>query len=429
MNTLPELLHNTVVRFGKQTAIIEPSEDAAISTLSYEELQQRVHSFAGHLQKLQVKKGDKLMIWSASRANWLIAYLGALLTGMSVVPLDVNSREDFLQRIAVTTEVKFLVTTQKQYNSLQEKSIPLIDIDSLPVGTLNIVELPPISADELAQIVFTSGTTGQPKGVMLSHKNIVSNAIAAVEVVTIRSNDRALSTCVVLVPQALQLMLSGIQREVRRTHREKQWQFLHRLAIYLPFGARRLLFRAVQQRFGSHFRFFVSGGAYLSPELAQQWEEMGFRVLQGYGATECAPIVSATPYHDHHLASIGKPLPGIEVKIAEDKEILVHGPNVSTGYWKNPEATNAVFHDGWYYTGDLGYFDDRGNLYLKGRKKNLIVLANGMNVYPEDVENVLHSSGAPTDQRFQRLARERFSTHPYAEGETSRSDRYLANNT
>src|SRR5258708_28774260 len=193
MNTLPELLHNTVVRFGKQTAIIEPSEDAAISTLSYEELQQRVHSFAGHLQKLQVKKGDKLMIWSASRANWLIAYLGALLTGMSVVPLDVNSREDFLQRIAVTTEVKFLVTTQKQYNSLQEKSIPLIDIDSLPVGTLNIVELPPISADELAQIVFTSGTTGQPKGVMLSHKNIVSNAIAAVEVVTIRSNDRALS--------------------------------------------------------------------------------------------------------------------------------------------------------------------------------------------------------------------------------------------
>jgi long-chain acyl-CoA synthetase len=118
---------------------------------------------------------------------------------------------------------------------------------------------------------------------------------------------------------------------------------------------------------------------------------MGFRVMQGYGATECSPVISVTPYKEHLLDSVGKPLPGVDVRIAADEEIVVHGPNVARGYWKNPEATAAVFKDGWYYTGDLGYLDAKGNLYLKGRKKNLIVLANGLNVYPEDIENVLQT--------------------------------------
>jgi len=119
---------------------------------------------------------------------------------------------------------------------------------------------------------------------------------------------------------------------------------------------------------------------------------MGIRVMQGYGATECSPVISVTPYKEHLLDSVGKPLPGVDVRIAADEEIVVHGPNVAKGYWKNPEATAAVFKDGWYYTGDLGYLDAKGNLYLKGRKKNLIVLANGLNVYPEDIENVLQAN-------------------------------------
>jgi len=153
----------------------------------------------------------------------------------------------------------------------------------------------------------------------------------------------------------------------------------------------------VHKRFGGLFRFFVSGGAYLPPTLAAYWEEMGFRVMQGYGATECSPIVSATPYREHVLDSVGRPLWGVEVRIAEDKEILVRGPNVALGYWKNPEATAAAFKDGWYHTGDLGYLNDNGHLYLKGRKKNLIVLANGMNVYPEDIENALQTNPVVKD--------------------------------
>jgi long-chain acyl-CoA synthetase len=124
---------------------------------------------------------------------------------------------------------------------------------------------------------------------------------------------------------------------------------------------------------------------------------MGFRVMQGYGATECAPVVSVTPYHEHVYGTAGKSLPGQQIRIAEDGEILVHGANVALGYWKNPEATAAAFEDGWYHTGDLGYLDEHGFLYIKGRKKNLIVLPNGLNVYPEDIENVLLTNPAIKD--------------------------------
>ncbi|MGH2481462.1 MAG: AMP-binding protein, partial [Ktedonobacteraceae bacterium] len=301
-------------------------------------------------------------------------------------------------------------------------------------------QLPRGQQYNLAELVFTSGTTGQPKGVMLSHGNIASNARAALQMVDIHAGDRSLSilplshmfeatievallasgasivyartlvpdtllkllgsqgaTCMVLVPQALQLFLNGIERQVRLQKKEKAWAMLHRIAPHLPFAWRRLLFGAVHKRFGGHFRFFISGGAYLNPQLAERWENMGFRVQQGYGATECAPVISATPYADHIHDTVGKALPGLRVRIAEDGEILVHGPNVALGYWKNPTATEAAFQNGWYYTGDLGYLDARGFLYIKGRKKNLIVLANGLNVYPEDVENVLVNSPAVKD--------------------------------
>ncbi|GAC1394692.1 MAG: hypothetical protein NVS4B11_27530 [Ktedonobacteraceae bacterium] len=431
MTTIPELFARTANQFGTRSALLEPLETGEVTCLIYTDMQKRVEGFAGYLQKQQVKRGDRLLIWCPSRIDWLIAYLGTLLVGMVVVPLDASSKEDFLRRIAETTESLFLITTQKQYKGLREPPVPLIDIDALPQEEFDTTQVPSIEEDELAELVFTSGTTGQPKGVMLSHKNIVSNALAALAVIDISANDRALSilplshmfeltidiallakgasilyartltpdtllkllgsqhvSCMVLVPQALQLFLGGIEREVRRQKRERAWELLHRVAAYLPFSLRHYLFGVVHKRFGGHFRFFVSGGAYLPPKLGHCWENMGFRVLQGYGATECAPVIAATPTYEHNLVSVGKPLPGIELRIADDKEILVHGPNVALGYWKNPEATAGAFQDGWYHTGDLGSIDEKGDLYLKGRKKNLIVLANGMNVYPEDIENI-----------------------------------------
>lgn len=445
METINELFASAVKRFPERPALLEPADPASggkgsMTMLTYTMLQQRVQTFAGYLQQQHIEKGDRLLIWSASQINWMIAYLATLLVGAVVVPLDVNTREDFLARVASITEAKYLITTSKQYQSLKNPPLPLIDIEVLPDGPFDAGRLPQIQRDDLASLVFTSGTTGQPKGVMLSHHNIASNASAALQLVDIHAEDRMLSilplshmfeatieiaiihsgasvvyarslvpdtllrllgsqgvTCMVLVPQALQLFLNGIEREVRRQKKEKVWALLHRVAPLLPFGWRRLLFGSVHKRFGGHFRFFVSGGAYLPPTLAEQWENMGFRVMQGYGATECSPVVSVTPYSDHIYGSVGKPLPGVQVRIAEDGEILVHGPNVALGYWKNPEATAAAFENGWYHTGDLGYMDERGFLYIKGRKKNLIVLANGLNVYPEDIENVLLTNPAIKD--------------------------------
>ncbi|GAC1397681.1 MAG: hypothetical protein NVS4B12_09100 [Ktedonobacteraceae bacterium] len=431
MTTIPHLFFQSAERFSTRSALLEPLDTGEIACLSYADMQKRSEGFAGYLQKQHIKSGDRLLLWCPSRIDWLIAYLGTLLVGMVVVPLDVSSKEDFLRRIAETTESRFLITTQKHYTGLKKPPVPLIDIDALPQEDFDSTQVPIAQEDDLAELVFTSGTTGQPKGVMLSHKNIVSNVLAALAVIDVSANDRALSilplshmfelmidiallakgasilyartlspdtllkllgsqhvSVMVLVPQALQLFLSGIEREVRRQKREKAWEILHRIASYMPFALRHFLFRAVHMRFGGHFRFFVSGGAYLPPKLGQRWENMGFRVIQGYGATECAPVIAATPLREHNLTSVGKPLPGVEVRIANDKEILVHGPNVALGYWKNPEATALAFQDGWYHTGDLGTIDERGDLYLKGRKKNLIVLANGMNVYPEDIENI-----------------------------------------
>lgn len=435
METINDLFVSAVKRFPERPALLEPAEESGkgdMTTLTYTMLQQRVQQFAGYLQQQDIAKGDRLLIWSASRINWIIAYFGTLLVGAVVVPLDVSTREDFLARITQTTAARYLITTPKQYQSLKEPPLPLIDIESLPEGQFDPAQLPQVQAEDLAELVFTSGTTGQPKGVMLSHGNIASNAEAALGVVDIRDQDRALSilplshmlettidvaiisrgssivyaktlvpdtllkllgsqsvTLMVLVPQALQLFLNGIEREVRRQKKEKVFETLHRIAPALPFSWRRVLFRSVHKRFGGHFKFFVCGGAYLPPTLAERWENMGFRIIEGYGTTECSPVVSVTPYHKHIYGSVGKSLPGQQVRIAEDGEILARGPNVALGYWQNPEATSAAFKDGWYYTGDLGYEDKHGFLYIKGRKKNLIVLANGLNVYPEDIENVL----------------------------------------
>jgi len=154
-------------------------------------------------------------------------------------------------------------------------------------------------------------------------------------------------------------------------------------------AVRRLLFRSLHARLGGAFEFFSSGGAYLDPDLALWWEALGVKVVQGYGMTEAAPIVACHWVNKRNPRSVGKPTPGVDMRIAEDGEVLVRGANLSPGYWQNPAATAEAFIDGWYHTGDLGTLDASNWLYLRGRKKNIIVLANGMNVYPEDVEHAL----------------------------------------
>jgi long-chain acyl-CoA synthetase len=195
------------------------------------------------------------------------------------------------------------------------------------------------------------------------------------------------------VPQVLDLFWSAIEREVEKSGRTVLFNRLRSIARRLPMAVRRLLFRPVHAQLGGFFRLFVSAGAFLPPALQQAWEDMGVTVLQGYGATETG-TGSCTTLQDHGLGTVGRHPEGIELRLADDGEVQFRGPTLFKGYWNAPEQTAAAFtEDGWYRSGDIGHFDSAGRLILSGRSRDIIVLPNGFNVYPEDLENALRIAG------------------------------------
>jgi long-chain acyl-CoA synthetase len=201
------------------------------------------------------------------------------------------------------------------------------------------------------------------------------------------------TTSMVVVPQILELFWAAVEREVERSGRATSFGRLRRIARHLPYAVRRLMFRQVHARLGGGIRLFVTSGAFLAPALQQAWEDLGVIVIQGYGATETG-FGTCTTREDHGLGTVGRPMPPVQMRLADDGEVQFDGPTLFKGYWHDPEATAAAFTgDGWYRTGDIGRLDDAGRLILMGRTKDIIVLPNGMNVYPEDVENALRTAG------------------------------------
>jgi long-chain acyl-CoA synthetase len=201
-------------------------------------------------------------------------------------------------------------------------------------------------------------------------------------------------TTMVVTPQLLEIFWTAIGREIDRQGRRRTFERARRLARRLPYPLRRLVFRSIHKQLGGQLTLLVSAGAYLPPDLQVAWEDLGIVVLQGYGATECG-AASGNTERDHPPGVIGRPLPPNRVRLADGtSEILVAGPAVTSGYWGDPEATAAAIDaDGWYHTGDIGRFDDDGRLVLSGRTKNIIVLPNGLNVFPEDIEAILADHG------------------------------------
>src|SRR5207302_911486 len=301
-----------------------------------------------------------------------------------------------------------------------------------------------VSPDDLAEVVFTSGTTGDPKGTMLTHRNILSNSLAATQIFPIGPHQRLLSFiplshmfeqmagfwCLLIAGASVVYPTSRQPSVVRRTFRERQVSMilitpavvrslflaierkaeqdgkgelfarLRRIARGLPMALRRMLFFQVHSQFGGHFRYIVSGGSALDPALGEAWRELGVDILQGYGLSECSPALTFNRLDRNRLGSVGVPLPGVEVKVADDGEVIAHGPNIFKGYWENDEATRAALDaDGWFHTGDLGKFDADGFLWLHGRKKDMIALPDGLKVYPEDIENILAA-----DPRLEEIA-------------------------
>jgi long-chain acyl-CoA synthetase len=197
----------------------------------------------------------------------------------------------------------------------------------------------------------------------------------------------------ILVPQLLEVFWAGLVREIERQGQAATFGRSRAIARRLPMAARRRVFRRIHAQLGGGLRLLVSAGAFLPPAVQQGWEDIGVVVMQGYGATETGSGVCTT-WRDHPAGTVGRPVPGMEIRIEEDGEILFRGPSVTRGYWEDEAATAAAFTpDGFYRSGDLGRFDGRGRLVLHGRKRDIIVLPNGQNVFPEDVENALRIAG------------------------------------
>ena len=333
-----------------------------------------------------------------------------------------------------------------------ELGVPEIDFEELEALSEAMPAPAPVDMgpDDLAEVMFTSGTTGDPKGVMLTHRNITANMASVVQVAPGKESDRLMSilplshmleqmggllvpmtaganityptarqatvlfrtmkerrvTTMVLVPQLLDLFMKGIEREVRRQGKEALWAKLMKVAALAPFPVRRVMFRQVHKKLGGKLSFVFAGGAPLDPELGARWNLLGVDVVQGYGATETSPVITCHSQDSPRYDSPGPPVPGVEVRIADDGEVLVRGENVTQGYWNAPEATASSFEDGWYKTGDQGEFDDEGYLHLKGRKKDMIVLGSGLNVYPEDIEAMLVKHDAVEDAAVVGLPRQ-----------------------
>jgi long-chain acyl-CoA synthetase len=431
--TLSSFLDWIATRYSSRPALLYKSS-LRTQVWTYWSLREHADRVADWLQHQGVAKGDRVVVWAPNSPWWVAVFFGILRNGSIVVPLDARSSPDFVDRVITQSEPRLALATSALARGWGFE-IPVFAIEDLdrllPEGGPEA--LPEVLPDDLAEIIFTSGTTGAPKGVMLSHRNIRSNVEAVNQVLPSGPRFKPLSilplshlleqtcglllalrggtsiayatalqpaaiqrdmaeyrvTTMVLVPRILSLFMDAIERRVEREGKEKVWDLMCRISEHLPRRARRVLFRSVIHSFGGRLDFLVTGGAPLEPELEHKWELMGIAILQGYGATETSPIITGTALEDRMPRSVGKALPGTELTLAEDGEIRVKGPNVMQGYWKNPEATAEALAGGCYNTGDLGELDAEGRLYLKGRKKNMIVLANGLNVFPEDVEEAL----------------------------------------
>jgi long-chain acyl-CoA synthetase len=443
METLVDLVREKAAAYGGNRCLTY-RHDGQRDEYTYADLLDRGLRVASLLRARGVERGDRIVIWGPNRPEWAFAYFGTLLLGAIVVPFDTRAQESFLQRVEQKTEPKLIVAGGAQQASATLPHAPFLSLDTLAeeaAGHPPASDLPSLSADDTAVLMYTSGTTGDPKGVILSHGNVTTNLLAVPEIIEIKPYFRVLSllplshileqvvglhvlltgggsivyidtlkppvifeameaegiTMMICVPQLLQLFMNGIEREVRRQGKVRIWNALHAVAGRLPFGLRRHLFPTIHRRLGGRFEFFVSGGAYLPPALGQRWENMGIKVLQGYGLTEASPIVSANSLDRRRIDSIGRQVSCVDLRLADDGEFLIRGPSVFKGYWQAPEATAEAFEDGWYHTGDVGRRDSQGWLYYTGRKKNVIVLANGMNVHGEDVENALRATDLIVD--------------------------------
>ena len=416
---------------------------------TYGELASAAHGFAAQLERDGIAAGQAIAIWSENRPEWIAALWGALLRGVVVVPIDYRASAEFLLKVAAIVDAKaVLVGDAVDAAALgsERRMLALAEIfrtkpENFRLKPENVrlkpeATSPAITAETTAEVIFTSGATAEPKGVVLTHKNILANIVPIErEMAKYRKYARpfrpirflnllplshmfgqAMATFVPpMLPGVVVFTRSYAPDDIVRQIKERRIsvlvcvpKILEVLKEYVlrvapeaaeppPAGhwAKRWWhYRRIHRMFGFKFWAMVVGAAPLDPELEAFWGRLGFLVVQGYGLTETAPIVTLNHPLRARRGAVGKPIAGVEIRIAEDGEILVRGENVTSGYYNAPEATREAFKDGWFHTGDIGELDAEGRLMIRGRKKEMIVTPEGLNVFPEDVErSLLQESG------------------------------------
>jgi long-chain acyl-CoA synthetase len=402
---------------------------------TYGETAAAARAFAARLQMTGVGKGDKVLFWSENRPEWIIALWGCLLNGSVAVPIDYRASEAFLTSVARIVDAKLLLVgddvTPENRGPAPSVVWRLSEIEWKEPGAFVPVT---VAHDDVAEVIFTSGATAEPKGVVLTHRNVLANIIPVEkEILKYKKYGRpffplrflnllplshmfgqAMATFVPPMLAGTVIFIRGYNpHEIVRQIRKRRIsclvsvpKILDVLADHVArldprvrevpprgerFWWRWWRYRTVHHAFGLKFWAFLVGAAPLDSSLEEFWSRLGFVVVQGYGLTETAPIVTLNHPFGTDKGSVGKPIAGVKIRIAPDGEILVRGENVTSGYYGDRDATAAAFEDGWFHTGDIGEVDSAGRLFIRGRKKEMIVTPEGLNVFPEDVERVVNA--------------------------------------
>lgn len=442
---------------------LEDLTDYPIPKVTFKELRDFIFRFGKALNEIGIKERDHIAVIGENRVQWGITYLTAMTFNMVIVPIDKNLTTNEVLNIIHESDAKAIVFSNTFKEMLLEKKPSLLKLKYLismddeksskeVYSMTEMIEkqnsyvdrLPKIDPTEMAEIIFTSGSLGRAKGVMLSQKNLAANLMAMTSMIKIGPEDRFLSvlpihhtyecTCGFLCPlyagasahyarslktvvddlqkvkatillgvpllydKMFKRIYKGIQEDKVKSKIVPPLVKLTNVADAIGWkSAKKIIFSELHNRFGGSIRLFIAGGAAPDPKVAKGLREFGFNFVQGYGLTETAPIVALNRLYAFKDNAAGLPLHGVQIKIYNPDndgvgEILVRGDNVMLGYYKNPQLTQEAFDDGWFKTGDLGFFDEDGFLHIAGRKKNVIIANNGKNVFPEEIEDLLNRS-------------------------------------
>ena len=439
LSYLPEFLDR-----GDDTALMGRS-GLRTDYWSYRRLAETAFQVGRELGSRGLGLGDRLVLWEDNSPQWVATFLGCLMRGVVVVPLDVQSSPEFVAGIERQTRPKLVLGGRPgaSFDDLHSPSEPVAAFCRSAAGqppTPDWSNAGKVTGDHLAEIVFTSGTTAAPKGIRLTHRNLLANltpleteirkyvkwaapvhpirflsllplshvfgqmmgifvppllggqalflnTLNPSEIIAAIRRERI--SVLATVPRILELLQDKVERDEAAQNLRPPLGELFDHSAGRHWLRRWWMFRHVRRRFGWKFWALLSGGATLDSSTEEFWKKLGYVVMQGYGMTEAAAIISLAHPFRPGRGSIGKPMPGQEIKLDEGGEILVRGRNISSGYW-GTEESSLTDGEGWLRTGDLGQRDDRGNLYFRGRRKEVIVTSAGLNVYPADIESALN---------------------------------------